>query len=140
MFYKKILVPLDGSENAKLAARHAVALAKSGDMQVILLYCYGEIPTAIGGDARDTIIAECEKQGKSILEVAKLMCEKDGVSFKEVVAAGSPGRTIVSVAEKEHCDLIVMGSRGLSDFSGMVMGSVSHRVLRHAAMPVLVVR
>jgi hypothetical protein len=40
----------------------------------------------------------------------------------------------------EGCDLIVMGSRGLSDFSGMVMGSVSHRVLRHAAMPVLIVR
>ena len=44
------------------------------------------------------------------------------------------------IAAQEGCDLIVMGSRGLSDFSGMVMGSVSHRVLRHATMPVLIVR
>lgn len=140
MYYKKILLPLDGSDNANLAGRHAISLAKAGNMEIVLLYCYGEIPTTIGGAARDEIIHQSEDEGKNLLAAAFQACRDEGVACKQLVAAGAPGRTIVTVAQNEGCDLIVMGSRGLSDFTGMVMGSVSHRVLRHATMPVLIVR
>lgn len=140
MYYKKLLVPIDGSENAALACRHAVSLADSAKLEIVLLHCYGDLPATIGGDARDEIIALSEAEGKTMLAPCERMCEEAGVSCKALVRCGSPGRTIVQVAESEGCDLIVMGSRGLSDFSGMVMGSVSHRVLRHASMPVLIIR
>ena len=140
MSYKKLLVPLDGSENATLALQHAVDLAKTGGMSLVLLHCYGELPATIGGAAREEIIALSEAEGKAMLAPGAQLCEDNGVSCKTIVHSGNPGRTIVTVAQTEGCDLIVMGSRGLSDFSGMVMGSVSHRVLRHATMPVLIVR
>ncbi len=140
MSYKKLLVPLDGSENATLALTHAVKLAKTGNMSIVLLHCYGELPATIGGAARDEIIDLSEAEGKAILAPGEQVCKDSGVPCKPVVHSGNPGRTIVTVAQAEGCDLIVMGSRGLSDFSGMVMGSVSHRVLRHATMPVLIVR
>lgn len=138
--YKKILLPIDGSENAALACRHAVALAAAGTMEIVLLNCYGELPATIGGAARDEIIAQAEAEGKSLLAPGEQMCEESGIKHKALVRCGGPGRTIVQVAQAEGCDIIVMGSRGLSDFSGMVMGSVSHRVLRHSTVPVLVVR
>lgn len=138
--YKKILLPIDGSENAALACRHAVDLALAGDMEIVLLNCYGELPATIGGTARDEIIALAEAEGKNILTRCALLCEENAVRHKIMVRCGGPGRTIVQVAQAEGCDIIVMGSRGLSDFSGMVMGSVSHRVLRHSTVPVLIVR
>lgn len=140
MYYKKLMVPIDGSEHSTLALKHAVALAKDGGMSIVLLHCYGELPTVIGGSARDEIIAISQEEGKKLLAPAEKICEENNIPFKSLIKAGAPGRTIVHEAELEGCDLIVMGSRGLSDFSGMVMGSVSHRVLRHASMPVLIVR
>lgn len=140
MYYKKILVPVDGSENAALACRHAVSLAADGNLEIVLLNCYPELPATIGGEARDEIIAASEMEGNRLLAPCREHCEESGVKYKALVRCGGPGRTIVQVAQIEGCDLIVMGSRGLSDFSGMVLGSVSHRVLRHATMPVLIVR
>lgn len=140
MYYKKILVPLDGSEHAALACRHAVALAVDGKLEIVMLNCYGELPTAIGGAARDEVMALFEEEGKKILEPCLQHCRDANIPCKALIRCGSAGRVIVQVAQAEGCDLIVMGSRGLSDFSGMVMGSVSHRVLRHATMPVLIVR
>ncbi|MDL2317145.1 universal stress protein [Desulfovibrio sp. OttesenSCG-928-A18] len=140
MYYKKLLVPVDGSPNAELACRHAIELAKAGNMEIIFLHCFGDLPTTIGGQARDEIIALSEKEGKALLAPCEALCDESNIKYRSTVRPGAPGRTIVLVAQSEGCDLIVMGSRGLSDFSGMVMGSVSHRVLRHATMPVLVVR
>lgn len=138
--YKKILLPIDGSEHAALACSHALALAKSGNMEIVLLNCYGELPATIGGTAREELIAMSEEAGKNVMSPCFRLCEDSGVKTSMLVRAGGPGRTIVQVAQQEGCDVIVMGSRGLSDFSGMVMGSVSHRVLRHSTVPVLIVR
>lgn len=140
MLYKKLLVPVDGSEHAMLACRHAVALADEDKTEIVLLHCYGDLPNAIGGKARKDLIAACEKDGMKMLAKAIKLCEEGGIPYIPAIQSGAPGREIVLAAQKHGCDLIIMGSRGLSDFSGMVMGSVSHRVLRHATIPVLIVR
>ena len=139
-YYKKALVPLDGSAHASLACHHAVSLAKCCDMEIVLLYCYGDLPAAIGGDAREDIIRLSEEEGRAILEPGKKHCEENGVACKAIIRSGGPGRTIVLTSRAEGCDIVIMGSRGLSDFTGMVMGSVSHRVLRHSTIPVLMIR
>ncbi len=138
-FYKKILVPIDGSGHAEHACSHAIGLAGT-EGEIVLLHCYGELPNLIGGDARDEVIAASEAEGRRYLAACGELCAKANVKYTGIVHNGNPGRMIAHIAKEEQCDLIVMGSRGLSDFSGMVMGSVSHRVLEYATTPVLIVK
>jgi precorrin-8X/cobalt-precorrin-8 methylmutase len=139
-YYKKILVPVDGSPHAELACRHAVGLADGGDAEILLLHCYGDLPMILGGDSREAVIAASEKEAARLLAPCLRHCEESRVRCRSVIHNGNPSRTIVRVAKEDCCDLIVMGSRGLSDFSGLVMGSVSHRVLEYADIPVLIVK
>ncbi|MDR2075652.1 MAG: universal stress protein [Desulfovibrio sp.] len=139
-YYKKILVPVDGSPHAEMACHHAVGLARDGGTEIILLHCYGELPMTLGGDSREAVIAASEKEAGRFLAPCLRYCEENQARCRSIVHNGSPSRTIVRVAKEERCDLIVMGSRGLSEFSGLVMGSVSHRVLEYADIPVLLVK
>ena len=138
--YKKILLPVDGSENAVLACRHAIALAKMSNMEIVLLNCYGELSARIGGAARQQIIATLEDEGKGFLAPCEQLCKESDVKCKSLIRGGSPDRAIIQVTQDEGCDIIVMGSRGRSNLAGMVLGSVTHQVLRHSTIPVLVVR
>jgi nucleotide-binding universal stress UspA family protein len=140
MHYRKILVPVDGSENAALACRQAVGLARACGIEIVLLYCYGDIPNTVFGLVKEEILTVFRVRGEEVLAPCAGACREVNVACKVVVSPGAPGQTIVQTAESEGCDLIVMGSRGLSDFPGMVMGSVSHKVLRHSNVPVLIVR
>jgi nucleotide-binding universal stress UspA family protein len=63
-----------------------------------------------------------------------------GVDFSERLLEGPPRQAVAEVASRESCDLIVIGSRGLSDLEGLFLGSVTHRVLRVAPCPVMVIR
>ena len=64
----------------------------------------------------------------------------EGVEAERDLAAGPMAEAILKAAEVRGCDLIVLGARGLSDLQGLLLGSVSHKVIQHAACPVLVVR
>lgn len=139
-FYNKILIPIDGSEHADLAFRHALGLAANREIEIVLLNCFEELPATIGGEARSALIGEMEAQAHKLLEPYVKIAKDAGHSCKTLVRGGPAARTIVHTANDEKCDLIAMGSRGLSDFSGMLMGSVSHRVLSLAKQPVLIVR
>jgi len=139
--YTKILVPVDGSENAALACAHAVDLAKSGDMEIVLLSCYQVRSARIGaGSGKKLIAASLESKCKESLAPCEALCAENGLKYKSVIRRGTPSAVIVQVAEEENCDLIVIGSRGLGNIAGAVMGSVTNKVLKDAPVPVLVVR
>lgn len=140
MPYKRILLPMDGSEHSRLALRHAVALARCSGGHVVLMHCYGEIPSLVGGEAREELIRECTREAEQLLAEPRALLDELAVSSSVRIAEGSPGRAVVQVCAAEGCDAIVMGSRGLSEFEGMLMGSVTHQVLQLARVPVLVVR
>ena len=137
--YKKILIPVDGSENATLACSHAIALAKSGNMEVVLLSCY-EMQSARVGAGGSAIAASLEGQCKGTLASCESLCAENGLKYKCLIKCGNPSKCIIEAAEEEDCDLIVIGSRGLGSIVGTVMGSVTSQVLRDSSIPVLVVR
>lgn len=140
MHFRKILVPMDDSEHSKRAFRHALGLAQTQGTHVTLLHCYGRIPMLIGGEAHEELVGEYVKQAEKLLKPHVKQLREAGVEPALLIKEGRPGDVIVSEAKSGEYDLIVMGSRGLSDLEGMILGSTAHRVLHAAHCPVLLTR
>lgn len=138
--FKKILVPIDDSEHSKRAFHYAMGLAQTQGAHVALLHCYGRIPMLIGGEARENLVREYVRESEKLLNpYAKKLREINSEPVL-IIKEGRAGDVIVSEAESGDYDLIVMGSRGLSDLGGMIMGSSAHKVLSAAKCPVLLTR
>jgi nucleotide-binding universal stress UspA family protein len=140
MKFSKILVPVDGSEHSKHALSYALEQARCQGAQIALLHSYGRIPMLIGGEAREQLAEELQLEGKKLLEPFVALAREAQIEPETLVREGRPESVIVEEAQKGGFDLIVMGSRGLSDLEGMLVGSVAHRVLAAAHCPVLVTR
>jgi nucleotide-binding universal stress UspA family protein len=133
----KILLAYDGSEGAKRALEVVVALAAGaarvtvvGVAEGIPLFGYaGTIPSPEQEAARDRMLAEAEQALRT-----------SGLTVDLAPRAGDPATAILDVAEKDGCDLIVMGTRGLGAAERWLIGSVSDKVLHHAHCSVLVAR
>ena len=142
--YKTIVVPTDGSENAKRALEHALAVADRNHAELIIVHVANIVSaisnfdqTPISGGYVSEQIAE--ETGKEILnDVVKEI--PTGVKVKSVFEVGSPGPALLAVAKKYNADLIVMGSRGLGPLKGLFMGSVSSYVTSHSTCPVLIIK
>jgi nucleotide-binding universal stress UspA family protein len=145
---QRILLATDGSETAMKAARWAAELAKTYGAKVTVLHVV-HIPAALAGStilpggAADVAVVTrlMEQAAEGVLTVTTPVLEQANVEYDTRVEYGHTAETIVRVATEEKADLIVMGSRGLTDASALLLGSVSHKVL-HAVhdKPVLIVR
>ena len=139
---KQFLVAVDSSEGANRAARFASQLAAETNGSVALLYVY-DAPTAslLGMEALSP--AQMEKARHDVargsFEAAKRAIGETSVPITTHTALGHPGHEIVSYAIANSPEMIVMGPRGLSPIRGLLLGSVSEYVVRHAQCPVLVV-
>lgn len=138
--FKKILVPIDDSEHSKNAFRYAMGLAQTQGAHVALLHCYGRIPMLIGGEARENLVREYVRESEKLLNPYAKKLREVNCEPALIIKEGRPGDVIVGEANGGGYDLIVMGSRGLSDLGGMIMGSAAHKVLSAAACPVLLSR
>lgn len=127
----KILVGVDGSENAENALEHAVELAKKYKANITLLNVEESILLKLRPKAAKEI-------GESILSGAAAKVK--GVKFNTQLEFGNPAETIIEVAEKGNYDIIVVGSRGLSKVKRFFLGSVSDDVSHHARGSVLIVK
>lgn len=138
--FNKILVAYDGSAHSERALELALKIAAEAEAAIGLVYAYDKIPAFLGEPDYDTLISKAAFKAQELLnQVAARLVER-GVTAAVNVLQGSAADAILQVTEAEQYDLIVMGSRGLSDWQGVLMGSTSHRVLHHARVPVLVVR
>lgn len=139
--FKKILLPVDGSHDSKLAKQNAIALASAMDSEILLVYITGAIPAIIQGKPREEAVKAQQEEADQVLAPYRQFLVEHKVSHNELVTpAFNAGEEICKIARDESCDLIVMGSRGLSDIEGAFLGSVTHRVLARCDIPVLVVR
>ncbi len=141
---KNILVPVDGSKGAADAARFAAGLARDAGATLTLLYVY-DAPTVaqlgLRALSRDEIDrARLEVSRGSFEGAVAAMGDVRPPEARREVGVGPPAAEIVAWADQYHPDLIVIGSRGLSPVRGIMLGSVSDWVTRHAPCPVTVVR
>lgn len=146
--FKSILIPVDGSENAQKALSVACQLARQEDGATLYLVHIPEelshettLVWGIGAIAIEASRDERESVGQQVVSRAAEAARAQGVdSVETIIGRGDPARTILSEARKRSVDAIVMGSRGLSDLQGFVVGSVSHKVAHAAECSVITVR
>lgn len=140
MLYNRILLPVDGSPHAARAIEQAIHLAKDGGT-IIVATIVPVIPEAITGDAFLNAKSDVERGGHLITETALKTITAAGIPCEEkIIFADSPATGIVDAAAELRCDIIVMAPRGRSEIEGILLGSVTHRVLSLSPFPVLVVR
>jgi nucleotide-binding universal stress UspA family protein len=139
---KKILVGLDGSTGSARALDWAIELAKPLDAEILAVHVAELLtPSALGLglapiDLPDNWMDELRKQFENEWTAPLKLA---GVKYRTIFEAGPPAPTLIAIARDQHPDLIVTGSRGLGGFGELLLGSVSHELVLHAQLPVVVI-
>jgi len=146
--FTKILCCIDGSEHALRAAETASALARRFEAPLTFLTVAKELkPSAavqrflqlehLSGEAQYVL----DDYTESFIEKAKDLAEAAGLrGVKAEVRTGNPARTILDFANRGRFDALVLGSRGMGDIEGVLLGSVSHKVASLAKCTVVTVK
>lgn len=140
---KTILVPVDGSDASARAAKAAInAAAELGGAKLHLITVH---PPIVSGNVKRFFSHEAlqdyyEDEGRNALMPAKAILDEAGVSYEESIEVGPVAVTIAEYAKKHNCDLIIMGTRGLGTVTGLVLGSVTIKVLSLVDIPVTLIK
>ena len=140
--YSKILVPVDGSNEARLAFEKAIEVAKRNRAQVIIAHIIDtrvlQTPTGFEGNFNEEIQRQTENLFQEYRQYSQ---EHDFNDIDFVLEYGSPKVYISKNIPKDYqIDLIMMGTTGLNAVERLFIGSVSEYVIRNASCDVLVVR
>ena len=142
----RILVAADGSPHANRALDFAARLARELREVEVTLINVGHIPIAesppIGMPVYEDFGAAeqaLERAGRQILENAAKPFVGNDMRVTPIYRSGDPAAEITRAAREGRIDLVIVGARGLSQFSGLILGSVSEKVLHAAPCPALVV-
>ena len=149
--YKKILVPLDGSELAEMVLPHVEMLVKAcgDDAELVLVQVVEPARPVIAGGVGEAVgqaailvqqAAEAIRaEGQQYLAEAVQRLKKKGLKVRSELLIGRPADEILDFAANNAIDLIAMGSHGRSGISRFAYGSVTSKVLRGISTPILVV-
>lgn len=140
--YSKILVPVDGSNEARLAFEKAIEVAKRNRAQVLIAHIIDtrvlQTPTGFEGNFNEEIQRQSENLFQEYRQYAQ---DHDFNDIDFVLEYGSPKVYISKNIPKDYqIDLIMMGATGLNAVERLFIGSVSEYVIRNASCDVLVVR
>lgn len=144
---RTVLVPIDASNHAQNALRFAADWANTHDADMHVMHA-ANVPTAselalveeYSYDINELYNAS-EKLGQDLVKAGIAKARELGVnSVTGSVSAGDPAEAIVDKATELPAELIVMGTRGMSDWKNLLLGSVSHKVLQLAPCTTVIVR
>jgi nucleotide-binding universal stress UspA family protein len=141
----KILVPVDGSKYSLEALKVAIDCAKYKNAEISVISVAsnaGGVDLEISAGERERINERIEQQAASVIKEACDIIAKGSMKAdcKVVITFSSIADAILSTADKEKADLIIMGSRGLSPSSRFKMGSVASQVVKYSDCSVYVVK
>ncbi|MGM7719266.1 universal stress protein [Metabacillus sp. Hm71] len=138
--FKNILLATDGSEHAFRAAIKAAEVAKlSDDANITIIYVVD------GSTSKSDVLSDGSKEAVYERRLRKIRPTEEILKQKQInytveILKGEPGPEIVRYANKQHFDIVVIGSRGLNKLQEMVLGSVSHKVAKRVECPVMIVK
>lgn len=138
--YKRILVPIDGSENSKLSLKHASKLAEYTGARLTIFHVLDLPPQLKSLKSYHLVKEQLREEGEKIIREAKEICASYKAAFDEKIVTGIPADEVIQEEKRGNHDLIVIGNRGMGEVKGWILGSVSRRVVRYARCPVLVVK
>lgn len=147
--YKKIMVPVDGSELSLKAVKECLAFAKSTGATVVAINVVPHRGIVIEEWISSALVRQLEKSYEDVAKqsagemLARIKADAaaQGVTCESLVAIGDdPYKEIIDNAVSQECDLIMMASHGRRGLEGLLLGSETVKVLTHCKLPVLVVR
>lgn len=144
--YKRILVPLDGSETARSGLREAITLARDQKATLHLLHVTGDFPVMLdmgSNAAYEKMKASLHHCGETLLQEARRLAASLQVPAQTRLRDLNGGRVADAITEEAReagCDLIVIGTHGRRGIRRALLGSDAEAVLRQSPVPVLLVR
>ena len=143
--YKKILVPIDGSELSYMAVAGAASFAKPLGAEVVVMtviepYSYTNL-SEYRPESIDQYDSRVKDQARDRLEKARTYFDRMGVPTTECSKKSfSPSEAIIDLCDELECDLIFMASHGRKGLAAVLLGSETQKVLTHSQVPVMVFR
>jgi nucleotide-binding universal stress UspA family protein len=139
----KIVVAVDGSENALQAVRHVIkrAVADRAEGKVHLVNVQYPVHGSVSTFVNPAQIKEYhQEEGQKVLAPARTLLDAANIPYEHHLFVGDPAETITRFAREQGCDEIVVGTRGLSGLSSLLMGSVATKIIHQAPVPVVLVK
>ncbi len=140
MTQRKILAAIDGSEYSSSIIDKAVEQARLVDSKILLVHCHRKFSIIESHAYREEEMARIINEADKLVGPYLKRIEKAGIAVESRIMEEPAGEAITEIARIEKCDLIVLGTRGLTNLAGLIVGSVTNRVLQTAPCAVLVVR
>ncbi len=138
--YKNILLAADGSAHSLRAAEQAILISKSNPgSKVTVLYVVDS------KTSKADVLRNLDAEGVAHIRQQKMKSIENkaieaGIDYEMKIVRGEPGPTIVSYANENSFDLLLIGSRGLNALQEFVLGSVSHKVAKRVKCPVMIIK
>ncbi|MCP4023782.1 MAG: universal stress protein [Desulfobacteraceae bacterium] len=140
MQIEKILNPVDGSNHSLHACQYAMELAKTFNAQIILLHCHRSFPVKLREDYFQDAVNLIQKESATLVKPFEDILVHGHVDYDVRLLQGRASDMICEVARIENADVIIMGSRGVTDLKGFLLGSVAHKVLHKSQCPVFIIK
>jgi len=137
------LIPVDGSDTALNAVRHAIreAAASAVTPEIDLINVQAPLSNDISRFINGDVLKEYHQDtGAEAMEKARELLEQAGIAHRTHVLIGDPATAIAEFATKQGSTLIIMGARGLGSVIGALLGSVTVKVVHLSPVPVLLVK
>ena len=136
---RSIVAAIDGSPHSARVVSYAADLARRYNATIYLVHAHPPVPSYLGDEQFWRVAGKEVERGRELLKPFAGVLQRAGLRVEMEVLEGPAPRAILAVAEAREADLIIVGSRGLGAVRGLLLGSVSERVIRLAKCPVLVV-
>lgn len=141
--HKRVLVALDGSAACEAVLRFLLEIAGPLDMKVTLLHVLEPMPPQVLEASAHIVVDDVEarsKEAEEYLAPVAAALRAQGVDTSWAIRRGRPADEILAAAREGGADLIAMATHGRTGLGRLLFGSVAEAVLRHAPVPVFMIR